>query len=41
LPPPFIQGDRKGRPCQFPMKVFGDAKFQKDEIFHPRKRGDV
>jgi hypothetical protein len=23
------------------MKVFGDKKFQKDEIFHPQKRGDV
>jgi hypothetical protein len=23
------------------MKVFGDAKFQKDEILHPQKRGDV
>jgi hypothetical protein len=23
------------------MEVFGDGKFQKDEIFHPQKRGDV
>jgi hypothetical protein len=23
------------------MKVFGDEKFQKDEISHPQKRGDV
>jgi hypothetical protein len=23
------------------MEVFGDAKFKKDEILHPQKRGDV
>jgi hypothetical protein len=23
------------------MKVFEDGKFQKDEIFHPQKRGDI
>jgi hypothetical protein len=28
-------------PTSPPLKVFGDGKFQKDEIFHPQKRGDV